>query len=156
MKKNVLLITIFTIIILNSSLFAYTISEEFIVMLQVNPYVLIETPEELNLYLFADNQEINTDTSEFSIRSNFALSLDIESGGFYPSVLNNYIRYIVDGEKLTPGTSSSALLTIKGSTYDSFTFIVELYEAELIENEAWEEISAITVSDTVILTVSAL
>ncbi|MFW5981678.1 MAG: hypothetical protein ACOCQO_00570, partial [Halanaerobiaceae bacterium] len=115
-----------------------------------------ETPEELNIYLFDEKQETNIDSGDFSIRTNFPLTLDVESGGFNPLILNEYIRYYVDETEIVPGTSESAVLSIEEGTYRPGLFSVELYEAELIDNEDWEYIAAATISDTVIFTISAL
>ncbi|MFW5981006.1 MAG: hypothetical protein ACOCRU_00360 [bacterium] len=156
MKKSFFLFVMIVFLLSNSILLAFTISEEFNVIIQVHQYAIIDTPAELNIYLFDDNQETNLDSDEFSIRTNFALSLDIESGGFNPLILNEYIRYYVDGAEIVPGTTGSAILSMEEGTYLTSLFSVELDEEELINNEEWEYIAATTVSDTVIFTVSSL
>ncbi|MFW5981007.1 MAG: hypothetical protein ACOCRU_00365 [bacterium] len=154
MKKSIILILTAAFVLSMSAMVLGVEfdSGSFDVGVEVHEFAILDTPRDLYIGILDEDESTNNDSDNFRIRTNFGINLDVTSDGFED--LNEYIKYFVNDKEIVPGKEEIGILTVEAARNEEHTFSVEFDEEYFLQGD-WETVEAQTVSDTVVLTISA-
>ncbi|MEJ6951223.1 hypothetical protein [Natronospora cellulosivora (SeqCode)] len=152
MKKSIILILTAALLLSMSAMVLGFASGSFEVGVEVHQFAILETPEDLYIGILDEDENTNEDSSQFRIRTNFGINLDVTSNGF--EGLNEYIKYYVNDVEIVPGSEENGVLSVNAAQNEEHTFSVTFNEEAFMTGD-WETVEARSFDDTVVLTISA-